>query len=511
VWDLIGCRSERLLPVSGEASTVVAMSPDGRWLVACTHTIDRGNPGFYFWEVGTWKPGPYVSKSPAAGWHAPVFSPDGRLMALAVSPRQVRLFDPARNRTIAHLSTIEPVSPAPVAFSPDGTRLVASTNQRRHILWDLPAIRAQLRKMDLDWDGPPASIGEAMVESLHPVRAMVVEGEALEPPARRAVERTALDARLAADPSDADAWLDRGWIRLRASDVRGALEDLRQGVRLRPEYDEALYLLASAYIRAGEPGAAISTLDAYLRRRADDLEARELRGYAALDVGRFADLVADFTTILANDAGQRRAHERRMRAYADLKQRQQAIEDRQMMEHVNVQDGDLANVYQSAKDLLESLHSAATDSAQPAEGLRRDALPLKNPALKLRTGPAGLHDPERALTLSREAVEKDSSPIAYLNTVGVALCRSGRFAEAIPVLERRLTEFGGQSGALDYLFLAIARRALGQIDQARADFSRSLSLIRSQPVPSAWLQELKMFRADSMRILNELPDEVFAH
>jgi WD40 repeat protein/tetratricopeptide (TPR) repeat protein/tRNA A-37 threonylcarbamoyl transferase component Bud32 len=510
VWDLIGRRVERHLPVPVGASTVVAISPDGRWLVAGTH-FDTIDSAFHFWEVGTWKPGPTVAKSVASGWHAPVFSPDGRLVALAVSPRQIRLFDPARNRTIAHLSTLEPVSPAPVAFSPDGTRLVASTNQRRHILWDLPAIRAQLRTMDLDWDWPPASTGEALVESLHPLRAIVVDGEALEPSAWRAAERTALDTRLLADPSDAEAWLDRGWLRLRAWDMRGALADLEHGVRLRPEDDEALYLLAGAYLSAGEPAAAISTLDAYLRRRADDLEAREMRGFAALDLGRFADAVADFTTVLAKDAGRRRAREGRVQAHVGLKQRPQAIEDLQWMERVGPQDRGLVDLHNWATDRLGRRHSAAADFTGTAERLPQDALGLNNLAEKLLTGPAGLRDPGWALTLARKAVEKDPANARYINTLGVALCRCGRFAEAIRVLERSLALGGGQTDGFDLLFLAIARHALGQVDRARADVDRALSWIQSRHVSAEWLRELKMFHAEAMRMLYELPDDVFAH
>jgi hypothetical protein len=94
---------------------------------------------------------------------------------------------------------------------------------------------------------------------------------------------------------------------------------------------------------------------------------------------------------------------------------------------------------------------------------------------------------------------------------GLALCRSGRFAEAIPVLERNLASGRGQAGAYDLLFLAIARHALGQIDRARADFDRAVWWMQSGPLPAEWLRELKMFHAEAVRILNELPRDVFAH
>jgi len=57
-------------------------------------------------------------------------------------------------KIIGHLSTVQPLTATPLAFSPDGTRLAAATNQRTLLLWDLRAVRAQLAAHDLDWDLP---------------------------------------------------------------------------------------------------------------------------------------------------------------------------------------------------------------------------------------------------------------------------------------------------------------------------------------------------------------------
>jgi tetratricopeptide (TPR) repeat protein len=76
-------------------------------------------------------------------------------MALSLSPQQILLADAATGRPIAHLSTLQPLSATPLAFSADGTRLAAFTNQRSVLLMDLRAIRQELAKMKLDWDQPP--------------------------------------------------------------------------------------------------------------------------------------------------------------------------------------------------------------------------------------------------------------------------------------------------------------------------------------------------------------------
>ena len=87
------------------------------------------SPGFYqFWRVGTWEPGLRIDQEPnAGGSNPPAFTGDGRLMALGIAPDQVLLADAATGRELARLTTLQPVTPTPLVFSPDGTKLVART------------------------------------------------------------------------------------------------------------------------------------------------------------------------------------------------------------------------------------------------------------------------------------------------------------------------------------------------------------------------------------------------
>jgi serine/threonine protein kinase/WD40 repeat protein len=206
VWDLPRRRLERILPPSdGEGDNMfhVSFSPDGRWLVSCT--TNPSAPGYYFWEVGTWNRGPFVSR-PEFNVHAePVFSPDGLLVALSVSPQQVRLAETASGRAIAHLSTLQPQCATPLAFSPDGTKLIAATNRSTALKWDLRRIRQQLRTMDLDWDQPPFPEADAAAATRPPIPSIRVVGKVLETAARRAADLAVLDERLRAAPDDAEA------------------------------------------------------------------------------------------------------------------------------------------------------------------------------------------------------------------------------------------------------------------------------------------------------------------
>jgi hypothetical protein len=68
----------------------------------------------------------------------------------------IRLLDPATGRDCARLEDPNQDVAGSLAFTPDGTRLVAVSNDGKAIhVWDLKRIRAELARLDLDWDAPP--------------------------------------------------------------------------------------------------------------------------------------------------------------------------------------------------------------------------------------------------------------------------------------------------------------------------------------------------------------------
>ena len=124
----------------------VGFSPDGRWLVT-------SGGGYRLWTVGTWEESSRLTEPDLNG--AIAFSPDGKLLALAGHARQVLLFDPETGSEIARLTAPEQTRVNPQCFSPDGTQLLAFGNDVGAIyIWDLRAIRSQLKDMGLDWDRP---------------------------------------------------------------------------------------------------------------------------------------------------------------------------------------------------------------------------------------------------------------------------------------------------------------------------------------------------------------------
>jgi tetratricopeptide (TPR) repeat protein len=516
VWDLPRRRRERVLPPSdgpGDSQTVVDFSPDGRWLVSCSHNGIA--PGYYFWEVGTWKRGPVVSKPTSAGWGAPVFSADGRLVALSVSSPQIRLAATTTFSPLTHLTTLQPLGAKPLAFSPDGTKLIAATNRKTALMWDLRLIRQRLGPMDVDWEQPSfPPEGETPTTRRPSVRSIRVVGEVLEPSTRRAAELAALNQWLQAHPDDADALFERGGLELRLVRWSEAIADLEKGLRLRPDDPDAHFLLAEAYLHTDSLSAARTALDRHLARAPDDPVARLERGLVALRLGQFQAAADDFTRVLAAEADHGVERYSRTRAWLALGRFHDALTD---LDELIRSDPHNATFLELRGQVHESLghHQAAQGDLDRAAGLLgQDAVKLNNAAWELATGVVYLPDPERAVSLARKAVAAAPDQPLILNTLGVALYRAGQHAQAIATLEQSLAATKGQVAAFDLFFLAMARHRLGQTVQARNSFDRAVRWWGEQKqLSDQYAKELAEFRAEADTVLacpiNELPGDVF--
>jgi WD40 repeat protein len=157
--------------------TFVAFTPDSRTLV-----ISRGDE-FSFWDVETQRPTLRLPRdvTPFPGWVA--FSPDGRLMALEMAPAVIHLKEVATGRTVARLEDPQGDRATWQAFTPDGTRLVVLAGYARAIhVWDLRAIRARLKEMNLDWDWTEFPPAPARAPAGAPVSVEVLPGDLPGPP-----------------------------------------------------------------------------------------------------------------------------------------------------------------------------------------------------------------------------------------------------------------------------------------------------------------------------------------
>ena len=106
-------------------------------------------------------------------------------------------------------------------------------------------------------------------------------------------------------------------------------------------------------------------------------------------------------------------------------------------------------------------------------GTTNDATTANNVAWACALGPKALANPERAVELAELAVKRSGGSHAnYLNTLGAALCRAERFAEAAEALNKSRKAFG-KFGAIDEgslwdkYFTALTIHGIGHPDIAR--------------------------------------------
>jgi serine/threonine protein kinase/WD40 repeat protein len=177
-------------PLSHERACYVAFSADGRWMA----TAGWHSAYVRLWDaregrlIEEWAPEPYDANGV---WFTPdrrellicrgdeiifrdlatlssrhlerershypafsvAFSDEGRLMAVEMAPGVVHLKDVRTGRTVARLEDPHGVPARWLGFTPDGTQLVVSSEFEIHI-WDLRAIRRELKAIGLDWGWP---------------------------------------------------------------------------------------------------------------------------------------------------------------------------------------------------------------------------------------------------------------------------------------------------------------------------------------------------------------------
>jgi WD40 repeat protein len=124
-------------------------SPDGQWLATA-----RGGQ-LALWHVATWQPRQRIQDVGQEDWTGPLaFSPDSRVLAYARSRYQIQLVDVLSGELLARLESPFPGTIGWLGFHPGGTRLLATIDQDIYV-WDLLALRGELRQVGLDWNLPP--------------------------------------------------------------------------------------------------------------------------------------------------------------------------------------------------------------------------------------------------------------------------------------------------------------------------------------------------------------------
>jgi tetratricopeptide (TPR) repeat protein/WD40 repeat protein len=439
IWGVKdGNRLDRVKVIPGQGA-FCRFSPDNRWLWSA---VDGGR----LFHVGTWEPGPACP-----GGYA-VFSPAGDLLATTLATGHVVLYDPRTGRELARLEDPSLDESGPPVFGPDGAQLITLTrgNVKGVHVWDLRRLRRILREMDLDWDLPdyPPEEEQRPLQGaafLRPELARLpAQGEALWQAADRrhgAQEIALYSTALALQPLNPEAYYRRGLAQFRLRQTKEALTDFDHAATLRPDHAETYHWRAHAHERLGQWPDAEADFSAALALRPDDAHLLDCRGRCRLRLGRFHEGVAD----------------------------------------------------------LE--HSLAVKPGQPALA-RFLARECNNRAWHLVTGAVAERDPEQALALARKAEKWEPGNPLYVNTLGVAQYRCGRFEDAVGTLERGLAARKGEFNGFDLYFLAMAHARLGERVAARARFDRAVKWQDARKdLSPEHLGELKAFRAEAEAVL----------
>ena len=394
IWDLRQRRLERILRPKGPAgdlSFFVGFSPDGRWLVSCTSS-SGASTGYHFWRVGTWELDFRIDQEHnGSAFYRPAFTSDGRLMALGIAPDQILLADGATGRELARLTTLRPVTPTPIVFSPDGTKLIAKTNQRTVLVWDLRRIRDHLGQLGLDWDAPPYPTAPDSRDALGPLpspSAVRVIGDVLDPQARRAAEFAEMNRRLAAKPDDAGS-PDPSRLALHPAEEvagkRSPISSIRCGsVRAIPTRP------GSWPRRTRKPAnwpAACRPSIAYSNGHRRITTARFQRGLVALALAQPALAADDFDRVLAHEPDRDGARYRRAQALSRLGRHREALADLDKLIPKDPNNDALYNLRSAVREALGDRERARADREKSVSLLPKNANGAQQSRLDARNRP----------------------------------------------------------------------------------------------------------------------------
>jgi tetratricopeptide (TPR) repeat protein len=446
VWDsATGKLLHDLLP--DQAGTIPYYSPDGLEL-------------FEFHSAHSWRVGDWSERRNDRPPGRIVFAPSElRLAALGDQKGFIPLVDPETGRELARLEDPHQDMLEALVLSRDGTRLIGVTKDSQCArVWDLRLIRKGLQELGLDWDSPPfppAQPEPAMRDRLLQVQLDLGE---MEDDAVLSSHRTREQLQELVDintfitrfqPFNWKAYRQRGR-------AYGSLVEPRLAIA---DYSMALTLL---------PLTDANRIDLLLHRAANYLLVHED------DKG-----VADICEVERMDTARGRAI-------------------RPVLAKVHVDRADGEQEQKQFADAVRDLRTAA--EVDPENASTHNLL-----AWLLLTGPTELRDAKEALLHARAAAETAREQL-LLNTLGVALYRNAKYAEAISVLERSLASGNGGYDAFDQYFLAMCHAKLGDPTKAKDSFDRAVKWVEARKdLPTRYVEELKEFRAEAEKVMNQEP------
>jgi serine/threonine protein kinase/WD40 repeat protein len=443
VWD---ARSGQRVGYLTKGEGIISFSPDGKWLVT------GSQEEYAFWQVGSWRPRHRIPRELRHPAHL-AFTRDGKLVALATTPWDIGIVDPATGRELASLASPEPRPMPNFAFSPDGTRLAVATRCNFLELWDLRAIRRQLAAMGLDWDLPyPAPAPSPEEEERGATKPLQVQADL-----GHMVAREKYSLVLAFFPFHAEAYYQRGLAYLQFGQLAAAFDDLNSTLLLKPDHAAAYHYRAMLLASQRHFEAAMADFSRAIALRLNYAEAYAGRAYTHLQLEQYREAVADFSKAEALGHWDKAA--------ADFAE---AVAGPNPGKAIVAYWLALARL--GASDLAGYRRACAGMARRFGRTEDRDAAFWLAWAGVL--GPDALADSSMLVRSAEGALAPSAKGFDGLNTLGAALYRAARFKEALLRLQEAQAAYNPadwvrQPIVYNWLFQAMAHHALGHDKEAR--------------------------------------------
>jgi eukaryotic-like serine/threonine-protein kinase len=445
LWDAATGRPLGQLIAHAGPIYSMAFSPDGKTIL--TGSSDKTAR---LWDADTGQP--VVKPMPHSGWVSSVtFSPDGKTILTGSYDKTARLWDADTGRPLGppleHSDLV-----GSVAFSPDGKTILTGSYDKTARLWDADTGQPI---------GPPMSHpSSAGIHSIHIATVDVAfspDGRFLLTSDHRTARLWHAPAPLADDVPRLAAWVEAA-TGLEMNE-RGAIQVLDRAVWL--ERRRRLHQLGGP-----PPPDPVPRLDPILfggnpTARGDAWKERGLWDRAevayveAIRARPFNQSVWNALTRLHIKCGHL---DRATATLAEaVRLMPEDLELRRDLGAALLWSGDRAAWRRSNAALLDRF--GGTINAPTAQNVARSCA----------LGPDGTADPQAPVRLAEAGVAgaTESNKAIRLNVLGAALCRAGRFDEAIRRLEEGIRLRDGESIPADWPFLAMGNHRLGHHDEAR--------------------------------------------
>jgi tetratricopeptide (TPR) repeat protein/tRNA A-37 threonylcarbamoyl transferase component Bud32 len=284
-----------------------------------------------------------------------------------------------------------------------------------------------------------------------------------------------------------------------SDDLREAVVSYRAALALRPDSTVLRYFLGRMYFKLFDYPRAIEQFTIALGQRPGDPTFLFHLGLNHMSAGQLDEAEAalggllDLTTPdwvagwAASVLGRCQLARGRAREAIALFERALASNPAQAQFQGGLIDAVLASGSVEERDrLLETSLAQYLDNAETLNNIAWGLASTPNEAMR---------DLERAVTLARRSIELQPTDATW-NTLGVALYYSGDLSGSIDAL-RESVRLQGAGNVVDWLFLAMAHKRLGNAGEARSWYDRALGLMNSQAGRDP---EVARFRAEADRL-----------